>query len=584
MKKKKEKQQEKVENKLVDIMNNDSMKLFSMLSLYFLLVLLIYTIFQFLNLNSLLSIVQILSLIIPVIVYLLVNQNKKVKTKIITISLYLFLLLILPFIYTKTYDLTVDGNSYHKTAIAFIKNGWNPLYQTSKEFQEKNNEIIPFDEDTRIDLWIEHYPKATWIVAATIYNMTGHIESGKCITLIFTIMLFIITFNCLRKILDKKWSFLISVLVAFNPIVLAQFFSYYVDGLMGAFFFIQLILLFMINPKEKVKNYYSVWLALISTCAMFVNLKFTGLLCSGVIAAVFYFYWLIKNRKEKDFLDIFKRVTIPFVIVYVIAIFIVGANSYVQNTIQHINPLYPLIGKDKVDIVTTMQPKSFGDKNMIEKFTISLFSRTENTTYEMDGPHLKLPIKLYRSEIGELFAPDIRIGGFGPFFALIFLTSVVILTTALVIFIKKEKQNLKYVVLPTLAVLITCILVGENWWARYVPQLYLLPIGALVLSLYVSKYINFKYIVIVPLGLMAIMALNTGCFAYINYRNVKTFNEINNDIKEMKKEKEFELHLAAEKLYGYYYTLKDNGVNYKEIGEIEDYRYMYNWRFMVENK
>ena len=80
------------------------------------------------------------------------------------------------------------------------------------------------------------------------------------------------------------------------------------------------------------------------------------------------------------------------------------------------------------------------------------------------------------------------------------------------------------------------------------------------------------------------MALNTGCFAYINYRNVKTFNEINSDIKEMKKEKEFELHLAAEKLYGYYYTLKDNGVNYKEIGKIEDYRYMYNWRFMVENK
>ena len=36
MKKKKEKQQKKVENKLVDIMNNDSMKLFSMLSLYFL--------------------------------------------------------------------------------------------------------------------------------------------------------------------------------------------------------------------------------------------------------------------------------------------------------------------------------------------------------------------------------------------------------------------------------------------------------------------------------------------------------------------------------------------------------------------
>lgn len=581
-KKSKDKSREKIN--LISIMNNDSMKLFLMLSQYFLLVLVIYTIFQILNLNGLLSIVQSLSLIIPIILYLLVNKNKKVKVKLLTLSVYLFLLLVLPFIYTKTYDLTVDGNSYHKTAIAFIKNGWNPLYETSKEFQKDNYKVIAFDDDTRIDLWIEHYPKATWIVAATIYNMTGNIESGKCITLIFTIMLFIITFNCLRKILDKKWSFLITILATFNPIVLAQFFSYYVDGLMGAFFIIELILLFMINPKEKVKNYYNVWLALISTCTMFVNLKFTGLLCSGIIAAVFYFYWLLKNRKEKDFSTIFKRVTIPFVIVYVIAIFFVGANSYVQNTIQHLNPLYPLIGKDKVDIVTTMQPKSFGQMNMIEKFTVSLFSRTQNVLYDMDGPYLKWPIKLYRSEIGELFAPDVRIGGFGPFFALIFIISVVVFIASLVIFIKKEKQNLKYIIIPALSVLITCILVGENWWARYVPQLYLLPIAALALSIYVSKYIKIKNILIIPLGLMAIMGLNTGAFAYINYRNVLMFKEISNDIEIMKNTKNLELHLEAEKLYGYYYTLQDNGVNYTEIGEFEDYRNLYNKRFRVKNK
>ena len=46
MKKKKEKQQKKVENKLVDIMNNDSMKLFSMLSLYFFIVDLIISYFS----------------------------------------------------------------------------------------------------------------------------------------------------------------------------------------------------------------------------------------------------------------------------------------------------------------------------------------------------------------------------------------------------------------------------------------------------------------------------------------------------------------------------------------------------------
>ena len=129
-KKDKEKLKDKLKEKfkLVNIMNNDSMKLFSMLSLYFLLVLVIYTLFQFFNFNNGLSIVQILSLIIPIILYLLTNKDKKINVKLTIISIYLFLLLILPFIYNKTYDLTVDGNSYHKTAIAFMKNGWNPLY------------------------------------------------------------------------------------------------------------------------------------------------------------------------------------------------------------------------------------------------------------------------------------------------------------------------------------------------------------------------------------------------------------------------------------------------------------------------
>ena len=70
MKKKKDKENLKEKFKLVNIMNNDSMKLFSMLSLYFLLVLVIYTLFQFINFNNGLSIVEILSLIKPIILYL----------------------------------------------------------------------------------------------------------------------------------------------------------------------------------------------------------------------------------------------------------------------------------------------------------------------------------------------------------------------------------------------------------------------------------------------------------------------------------------------------------------------------------
>lgn len=565
-----------------DILNNESMKLFMMISGYLLLVLVLYSIFQIVNFTSCLGLVQILSILVPIIIYLL-NSKKTLKKVLPTILIYLFILLIVPFIYNKTYDLTVDGNSYHKTAIAFIKNGWNPMYESARSFQKENNNVVKIDKESRVDLWIEHYPKASWVLAATIYNMTGNIESGKAITFFLLVLLVIITYNCLRKIMDKKWSIIITALFALNPITLAQFFSYYVDGIMGILFLIEVLLLMLINPKEKINKL--LWMALASNLAIFVNIKFTGLLCSGVVAAVYYFYWLIVNRKEKEFINIFKRITINFSIVFITAIFLVGANSYIKNTIDHINPLYPLIGKDKVDIITTMQPKSFGKKNSIEKFFISTFSKTENVGYGEKEPQIKYPIRIYRSEISELFAPDVRIGGFGPFFALMFILSLIYLIYNLYYFVKNEKENLKYIVLPFLALIISMVLIGEAWWARYVPHLYYLVVTSLLLGIYTNKYKKFALKTLYALGLIGLMTLNIGCFAFINYKNLITFREIEKDLKEFKEVKDLKLKLGTFDLYGYYYDLKDRNINYTVVKEIkeEDLRYKYSWRFEVVN-
>lgn len=570
--------------KTTNIMDAPSMKLFTMLCNYFLLVLVLYTICQFLNLKNFFAVIQIVSIVIPIIIYLLTNKKiEKVKIVIMVISLYLFLLLILPFISGKTYDLTVDGNSYHKTAIAFIKNGWNPIYESSTEFQKDNKNIVAFDKTTRINLWIEHYPKATWILAANFYEMTGNIESGKCITLILSIMLLIISYNCLRRVLDKRWSIIISALVVLNPITLAQIFSYYVDGIMGICFVMELLLLFLVKPMEKQSK--SIWLCLASIVTLFCNLKYTGLLCSGIIAAVFYFYWLIKYKKEQAFIRILKKMTVNFTIVFVTAIFFVGANSYVKNTIDHMNPLYPLIGKDKVDIITTMQPKVFGELSMPQKFVRSLFGKTENTTYTMGDPEWKLPIKVYRSEISELLAPDVRIGGFGPLFALATILSIIVLIYGLILFVKYEKKNIKYITIPTIAILLTMILLGENWWARYVPQFYLLPIGTIILIIYTAKYMKKQKVAsIMALIIITVLTANCTFFLYTNYVNIKSFVEINRDIKEMKNTKNLKLKLGTKNLYGYYYNLNDQSIDYKLVEEIPEERkkYKYSWRIEVE--
>ena len=445
--------------KEINIFENESMNLFFMLCTYFLSVLVIYSILQILNFINF-SLIQIISIIIPIVLYFVLDKKVIIKKRMTIIGLYLLILLGLPFIYNKTYDLTVDGNAYHKTAIAFMKNGWNPLYEKMKDFQKNNNEVYKLPKDNNQDLWGEHYPKATWILSANIYNMTNNIESGKCITLIFSIMLLIIGYNCLKKILDKKWSIIIAILLSFSPIVLTQIFSYYVDGIMGLMFTMELLILMMLKVKEKIdiKSY----ITLISICSIFVNLKFTGLLCSGVIAAIYYFYHIIVNRKEKEFLTILKRLTIMFSIVFSIAIFLIGSNSYIKNTIDHKNPLYPLAGEDKVDIITTMQPKSFKNKNNLSKFFISIFSKTENVTYEGE-PTLKLPVMIYHSELRQFEAPDVRIGGFGPLFALVFIFEIFLGIYLCIKMYKKEKQNIKYITLPVLCIIVSMILIGESW-------------------------------------------------------------------------------------------------------------------------
>lgn len=577
----------KSKNILQDIINNDSLNLFTMLSGYFLLVLIIYTFFKLLNFKNCLGIVQAISIITPIVIYLLYSlKKKKIRTISIILGSYFFLTIFLPFIYTKTYDLTVDGNSYHKTAIAFIKNGWNPFYESARDFQKNNNKVIKISKDTKLDLWIEHYPKATWILAATIYSMTGNIESGKCITMIFSIMLFLLSFNLLKNKINKKWAFIISLLVVLNPIVLAQLFTYYVDGLMGILFLIEILLLFLVDPKQKTNKL--IWINIITTCTVFTNLKYTGLLCSGVIAATFYFYWLIRYRKDKEFFLIFKRITINFIITFITAIFLVGANSYIKNTLDHHNPLYPIIGKNKVDIITTMQPKSFKNKNMIEKFVISLFSKSENVTYGEKEPTIKYPFKLYKTEIDELYAADLRIGGFGPLFALITIITTPIFIYLVFKIIKKDKEISSYIILSLISIIVSSILVGENWWARYVPQLYLIPIGTIFLLVYIRKYNEkIKINKLATLISLIVIIANMSIFAYIKYREIKTFNEITEDIKIMKNTKNLNLKLGGfPDLYGYFYTLNDNGVKYTIKNNIkeENMKFKYSWRIVVEEK
>ena len=158
----------------------------------------------------------------------------------------------------------------------------------------------------------------------------------------------------------------------------------------------------------------------------------------------------------------------------------------------------------------------------------------------------------------------------------------------MIIFLKKEKkESRKYIFLPLLSILLSMVLVGESWWARYIPQFYLIPIGCLALLVYLMKYIEKKYLLNIAKYLfLIVILLNTRILVSAKKENLKDFKQITRDIEYMKQIKDLEIKLGAEHLYGYLYTLNDNNVSYTLVEDIpiENQRFKYSWRIVVNER
>ena len=77
------------------------------------------------------------------------------------------------------YDVSWDGQAYHQKAIYYLANNWNP-------YQVKIG-----------DLWVDHYAKGSWIYAASIYKLMGHIEVSKMFNIAFILASFMISSTAL---------------------------------------------------------------------------------------------------------------------------------------------------------------------------------------------------------------------------------------------------------------------------------------------------------------------------------------------------------------------------------------------------
>jgi len=356
-----------------------------------------------------------------------------------------------------TMDQSWDGNAYHQEAILQMVDGWS-------EFPDK----LP--KSTRYRSQLDTYPKAAWVISASIYSATSSLEGSKLLHFVLFACAFLFVFGALLQAspVSSVGALLIAAAAALNPVVIYQSQSFYVDGQLSSLFtaLLGLVLLMLAGIR---RNQLLLLAALI---VLMINTKQTGVVYAGILTmallALVYTY-------QREW---FKRTMIAAVIGGLLGVGVFGYSPYVTNTINHGNPVYPILGRGGADFEAGHRPPDFNEMNGVNRLLRSTYSEP---TVPKDAPSvLRVPFTMTQDNYTSRFqGADIRLGGWGVLFSGALTLSL--LGLPLLFFVPGKPRNIGLALLGAVAV--SVLVNPEAWWARFAPQWYLVALipGALLL-------------------------------------------------------------------------------------------------------
>ena len=254
------------------------------------------------------------------------------------------------------YDLSWDGEWYQQTGIIRIASDWNPLTDPMREFTK------------HLQLWVRHYAKGPWYIAAAIYQTTGRIELGKFVPWIALAATFLATLAAsLDAGLRRKPAIATAALIAINPVVTSELPTYLVDGIMFGFLIVAVAA--TISALRQPRT--SVIVTGIAASIVAINAKFTGLVFLCFALAAIGLWCLFKKREQ------LLRFTAISIGTLALGACIWGYNPYITNTIHRHQPFYPVLGsanfpslaqqgRDGIDRYET--PKNIMGRNRFLRF------------------------------------------------------------------------------------------------------------------------------------------------------------------------------------------------------------------------
>lgn len=457
--------------------------------------------------------ISINSLIFPIaiLISLVINIIPTGKIKDYTIISITFTLLLL--ISTYIYDYSYDGQCYHSGTILLLCKGWNPIYQHD----------ISIHPD--LDLWINHYAKGMETVSACIVSTFHNLETGKSINLLFLISTLFCSLYLIRifipkaKVWIKAWIGLITI---FNPVVINQLFTYYIDYAIYSIVLLLITFLYSANsPNKQIKK-----LSILNTCLLlfFVpNIKFNILFWILLFMLIYTIHVFIQTK------CIHKKLY-TFLISGILGVIIGAYNPYITNIIHHNTPFYPLSGSNSVDIMSE-QVQLYSGQNRIWTTLHSLISNPLNDKKTTETQIFSITL----NNIKDSGSPDTRIGGFGIFF---FEANIILIFLYILSKLPDKKRTTFYLFI----LLLSLFILPSGWWARYVAFFYLFPIIIIIYLFHhsIQNKIQKKllYISMTLLSLNACISFgissSLGIINKIKVDNaIRTFSDQNKNIYEL---------------------------------------------------
>lgn len=366
------------------------------------------------------------------------------------------------------YDVSWDGNGTYQQAVLKLASGWNPMASAP-----------PLPPSVGADFWSQVYPKGSWVQAAIIYAFTGNLEQAKAARLLLVGVNFALTFSLLLTLAPHAWrrALLFGGLIALNPIATVQVFTFMYDGEVASLLFAWLLLAGLIWTRF---GRWPIVLALAATTVMLVTVKFTA--PAYVVIFVIALTATAALRPPPHLKS--WQPAVALVIALVVGVAFVGYSPYVTNTLQRGSPLYPIVGKGSLNLMVLHMPGDFAGKDRVTKLALSVFSTPSEAAGASMSSTPKFPFSLTVSELRPFAGPTTRVSGLGPLFA----AAVVLALVAFILLMANPASRRDPWVLglwiAELVILASALINSEAWWARYAPQLWLMPVLVAAVAVY----------------------------------------------------------------------------------------------------